>query len=384
MDPLVLASLNRAVVFFMTRSDIFTAFTRPLFWMAHMLPIYRQRDGVNTKTKNQEVFRKSSDALQRNRGILIFGEGVTDDVFIRRLKPIKKGALRIGFTALVACNWKRDIYLATVACNYSNPSEFRSDILIRNSNKIRLNDFKSEYQANSNKIIQELTVKLENTLKNDLIHVNNEDDAEFTERLLLIQRKGMPKFIEANEGLGERWAFTKKLVDDFNLNTEKYAELKAPMNTYFSNLEKRGLNDQEFYDANYNAIGFKDLLKRFILLPLSIFGAFHCGIFYILTKGYVESNFKRPVFWGSTKLVMMMFIAGFLNLSVFFLLPKHIGTWGTLLYFLAIPIAGWVFHDLVSFTKRFGRERKIHSMNVSDLLKERLTLKENIVAIVPI
>ena len=72
MDPLLIASCNRAVVFFMTRSDVFNAFTRPIFWTAHMLPIYRQRDGVDTKIKNLEVFRKSSEILLRNRSLLVF------------------------------------------------------------------------------------------------------------------------------------------------------------------------------------------------------------------------------------------------------------------------------------------------------------------------
>ena len=58
MDPLVIAAFNRSVVYFLTRSDVFTPFTKPIFWIAHMLPIYRQRDGVNTKEKNNEVFRK--------------------------------------------------------------------------------------------------------------------------------------------------------------------------------------------------------------------------------------------------------------------------------------------------------------------------------------
>ena len=144
MDPLLLASCNRAVVFFMTRSDVFNIFTRPIFWTAHMLPIYRQRDGVNTKTKNIEVFRKSSEILLKNRSLLIFGEGVSDDDFVRRLKSLKKGALRIGFTALEACDWKKDIYLAAIGCNYSDPAKYRSDVLIKNSEKIHLNSFRKE------------------------------------------------------------------------------------------------------------------------------------------------------------------------------------------------------------------------------------------------
>ena len=310
MDPLLLAAFNRAVVFFMTRSDVFTAFTRPIFWMAHMLPIYRQRDGVNTKTKNQEVFKKSSEILLRKRSLLIFGEGLTDDVFIRRLKPLKKGAVRIGFTALESCNWTQDIYLATVGCNYSNPAKFRSDVVIRNSEKIRMNDYRTEFETNPNKIIQELTIRLEGMLKNDLIHVNDVESAEFTEQMMLIQRKGMPIFEENSAPILQRWNDTNNLVEDFNNNPEKYASLRGSVKDYFDGLKARNIDDQKLYDATYNKIGFGAYLSQVLLFPIAMFGALHCGLFYFAIKRFVEAKFKRPVFWGSTKLVMMILILG--------------------------------------------------------------------------
>ena len=92
LDPIVIARLRKPVIYFMTRSDVFNKFTRPLFWLAHMLPIYRQQDGGNSQEKNQKVFKKATQALARNRNLLVFGEGITDDIFERRLKPIKKGA----------------------------------------------------------------------------------------------------------------------------------------------------------------------------------------------------------------------------------------------------------------------------------------------------
>jgi 1-acyl-sn-glycerol-3-phosphate acyltransferase len=95
MDPLVVASLRLPIVFFMTRSDVFTPISRPLLWASHMLPIYRQHDGEDTKAKNEEVFQKCSRILSFGRNLLIFGEGFTDDTFVRRLKPVKKGAVRI-------------------------------------------------------------------------------------------------------------------------------------------------------------------------------------------------------------------------------------------------------------------------------------------------
>lgn len=72
-----------------------------------MIPIYRQHDGGNSTEKNIESFRKATEVLNGNRSLLIFGEGMTDDVFERRMKPLKKGALRIGFTALEGTNWKK-------------------------------------------------------------------------------------------------------------------------------------------------------------------------------------------------------------------------------------------------------------------------------------
>ena len=54
MDPLVLPILTKPVYHFLARADVFSKFTSPIFKNAHMLPIYRQQDGVNTKEKNKE------------------------------------------------------------------------------------------------------------------------------------------------------------------------------------------------------------------------------------------------------------------------------------------------------------------------------------------
>jgi 1-acyl-sn-glycerol-3-phosphate acyltransferase len=66
MDPLIIAALRRPIVFFMTRSDVFNRFTKPIFWLSHMLPIYRQRDNVNTKEKNAVIFQKTNAILKGN------------------------------------------------------------------------------------------------------------------------------------------------------------------------------------------------------------------------------------------------------------------------------------------------------------------------------
>lgn len=93
---------------------------------------------------------------------MIFGEGFTDDTFIRRLKPVKKGAVKIGFITLEELNWKKKIYIAAVGCNYSDPNQMRSDVLISTSEKICLNDYREEFEENPNKTITQLTRRIEN------------------------------------------------------------------------------------------------------------------------------------------------------------------------------------------------------------------------------
>ncbi len=75
MDPLVIASFRNPIVFFLTRSDVFTPISKPILWAAHMLPIYRQHDGVDTKDENQKTFESCAKILNFGRNLLIFGEG---------------------------------------------------------------------------------------------------------------------------------------------------------------------------------------------------------------------------------------------------------------------------------------------------------------------
>jgi 1-acyl-sn-glycerol-3-phosphate acyltransferase len=105
-----------------------------------MLPIYRQRDGVENLEKNQQVFQRTNKLLANNKNILIFGEGFTSDQIQRRLHPLKKGAARIGFSALQACAWSKTIYLEGIGLNYTDFNSRGSEVLLLSGQRICLND----------------------------------------------------------------------------------------------------------------------------------------------------------------------------------------------------------------------------------------------------
>ncbi len=392
MDPLVVASLRRPIVFFMTRSDIFTPFMKPILWASHMLPIYRQHDGEDTKGKNEEVFNTCAKILSFGRNLLIFGEGFTDDVFIRRLKPIKKGAVRIGFITLEKINWNKKIYIAAVGVNYSDPNEMRSDLLVSTSDKICLNDYKEEFLANPNKVINELTKRVEELLKAQLTHIEDAKMAPFHENVMKLTRKGMN--VDCSDHaiqLEKRWKYSQHLAHWFNANVtpENTAlmELKIRLETYFKSLKSKKISERNLVEMMAtNGSRTKELLYLIGLFPFMLLGLIHCALPYFFIKRFVEKSFKRRVFWSSVKLLLGMIIIGLLNIPVIFLFHNFVfpSYWLGFLYYLLIGLFGLAAYMWFRYFKRFNEKGKMLKMDLKPIWNEREEILKEIERLIPI
>lgn len=392
MDPLVVASLRMPIVFFMTRSDIFKPFLKPILWASHMLPIYRQLDGEDTKSKNEEVFNQCARILKYGRNLLIFGEGFTDDVFIRRLKPVKKGAVRIGFLTLEKINWKKNIYIAAVGCNYSNPNQIGSDLLVSTSDKICLNDYQEAYLVNPNKVINEISKQIEQLMREQITHVEDKEMAPFHENVMRLTRKGMnSKCSDTKIPLKQRWLYSKGLAHWFNGNVspenESLMTLKKDLENYFSLLKKMKLEEHHLYDfKTKNGSKWKEVLFLIFTFPFALLGIIHCGIPYIIVKRFVEKSFKRKVFWGSVKLLLGMLIVGIFNLPVIFLFVKFIYPSYLLafVYFVFIGVLGVTAYHWFKNLRAFKVKGVMKKIDLSKIWKKRTDLVQRIKELIPV
>lgn len=396
MDPLIIASQRKPVVYFMTRSDVFNKFTRPILWAVHMLPIYRQRDGVDTKEKNAKIFEKTNQVLFRKRNILIFGEGFTDDRIQRRLHPIKKGPARIGFSALEYCQWEKEIFIQGLGVNYTDFNLRGSDVLIAAGTKIRLNDFREEFEENSAKAITEVTRLLEADMRTLVTDVHDPELADIHEDLMMLTRKGMhPTCFDRRLSIEARWKYSIKLADWMNsLGEDQLGSLKAlgiKLNQYKTQLSALNVTEQERYLSKSNAWNVSWKFMRFVcLLPFFLLGAVHAGPSYLLIKRWVESKFKRPVFWGSTKKVTSIFAAFFINLPVLFILPLVL-PWAVELnwtisisYFLCVGLFAQVFLLGLSDLASIKRYQKVKSLDLSGLNCSHQELMNEIHKVLPL
>lgn len=392
MDPLVIAVLNRPLVFFMTRSDVFTTFSKPFLWASHMIPIFRQHDGGDTKEQNKNTFKAATAALRSGRNLLIFGEGFTDDVFIRRLKPIKKGAVRMGFAALEDFKWKKKVYICASGNNYTDPSKMRSQLLISYGERICLNDYKDQYEQNPAKVVNELTALIETQMKEQITHVENKDWATFHEQIMSITRKGMNnESYDRSIPLKKRWDYSRRLALWLNTKTELSDELtvlKDQLSTYFRLLGKLKINDEVLYQkSKQKQLGRgTELLKMIVLFVPMLVGFVHCAPIYFPVKKWVEKKFRRRVFWGSTKVVMGMIAMGLFNIPAIFLFHAFVyPSWLlAFAYYWSIGLFGWAAYTWFLAFRSFKEKGMMNNADTKALEEKRLVLEAEIARLVDV
>lgn len=384
LDPIVIARLRKPVIYFMTRSDVFNKFTKPIFWLAHMLPIYRQQDGGDSQEKNKKVFKKATQALARNRNLLVFGEGITDDVFERRLKPIKKGAIRIGFTALEDLNWSVEIKVQGLGINYTNPGVLRSEVLIAGAEPLILNDYKDAYLENPSKVITELNRELEARMQAQITHVVSDENVILHEQLQQLTRKGMHVHcFDQNHSLQERWQYSQKLAQFLNENNQEnkpiWEHLTQKVQAYFSDLSSKKLTEAELYwfvlEKNWRQ---HQVLKLLLWFPFFILGLIHVALPYLWVKRFVEKTLKRPVFWSGAKMGMLLVILPLWNLIILAFAAKMISiSWlYWLLYFMSLNFVAHGFHRFITTWKICRKSLNFSAQNTTEIVNQRVALLE--------
>lgn len=387
MDPLVIGVLQRPIIHFMVRSDVFNKYTIPFFNSAQMLPIFREQDGEGTKSKNAVVFKKCSEILSRGKNLLIFGEGFTDDVFVRRLKPVKKGAVRIGFLTLENLNWSKKIYMATIGINYGDPNVFGSDLVISNSNRICLNDYKNEYLQNPAKVINDVNKIIEQKLQEQITHVKDLKWVFFHEHVTRLKRNGLdPNDTNFSISLQQRWKNSKELahwMNEQNLDENiELHKLKVDLEHYFKQVKKQKIKEKYLFElSEKKSFNFAKIYSKLILLsPFALLGLVHFYLPYKWVKNFSERIMKRPVFWSSVKMFLGAVIISLWNIPIMLLANKFLihNGWISFSIYMLLPLVGILAYRWMKLAHELQEKKRMSNMNVAELLEKRKDLLNRI------
>lgn len=389
IDPLVAACLQLPVVYFVTRGDIFNKWLHPVTWASHMVPIFRQaQDGADSHEKNKDSFRYLRNVLKRKKSLIMFGEGYTDDIFIRSLKPMKKGPARIAFDTMEETNWAIDLKVQALGINYTHPKYFRSDVLLSMSKCIAVKDYKELYQKSPSKAVTILTRDIEKALKKEITYVEKKELFGFVEHLLILSRKGMNNFhTDRTVKLEDRYTFSKKIAQkvntEFDSNSALWKNLKEDSDDYFKELNEKKINEN--WVVTFWRKGNKGIAKNILLLifgfPFAIIGFIHGLVPYLLIKRFVEKTFRRDVFWSGVKMMLTWVAAAIYNLPFVFLFYHFIyeSYLLALVYYLTVPPISWVLaYYWMNRLKDTLKRRKVDNETLEQFVKKRTSLLHQI------
>ncbi len=374
MDSLAFVNTNSTQVWQIARGD---AFNKPifekLFYFFHMLPVWREHDGVDTKAMNQPTFDACADLLAANTMIGIYPEGnCINEIHIR---PLKKGICRIAFMAEERHNFGLDVHIIPVGIDYTGAESFKKWQFVNFGKPILLKKYNEQYKANPALAINQLKDEIESGMK--LVGTHVEHSALHHE---IVE---MAEFYARNEVLtsGKRYeplsrfnalkSVTPKL-EKLNIeNHEQMKNLALDFKTY-----KQSLSTFNFRENTFDKVRQSPLILTFmalyflILFPVFLFGLIINYVPYRIPQMYVERKLKRTIFWSSGK-----YVIGFIVFPIYYLILMLIvyailgSLLSALIFLVSFPIAGNIAYFYYHDFKKWWSVLRFKRMDAAERIK---------------
>jgi 1-acyl-sn-glycerol-3-phosphate acyltransferase len=370
MDPVVIAVKLTKPTYYLVRADVFKKkLVAKIFYSINMLPIYRERDGVDTVQANEKVFNTCYEILSKNRPIIIFPEGNHGN--LKNLRPLKKGFARIALGAEEKYGKEIDVQIVPVGLNYSNHHNMGAELLINFGKPIDA----SEWLKDGTGIeINTTTQHLQKEMSNLIIDIQKTEYYQFIHEMMLIfdgeirnlfcegrndlysKFKAQKEFIS----LAEKW-IDKNPDDSINLN----------LHAFNSEVRKEGLRYWLFRKNNHPVV--LDIAILIALSPIFIYGTINSFLPYILPVKFVESKVKDPQFQSSMKMAL-----GVILFAIFWMIQTILISFFTsefwIYYLISLPITSWfAYQYYIKLLKTKGKIRFNKLSNNHPLIKEYLT-----------
>jgi|GEM_PF-1715319 glycerol-3-phosphate O-acyltransferase/dihydroxyacetone phosphate acyltransferase len=365
LDPMVCGAFAKIPINYLGRADLFKSKIASWFLTSsHMWPIYRDVDGRENLDKNEEVFKHCYAKLKMNQALLLYGEGFTDEKFVRRVKKIKKGPARIAFGAEEHYHFEMGLKIIPLGINYSNPDEFGSDILLKYGEPILVSDFKEKYQENQAKAMLELTNLIEKRLKECIIHIEDAKSLKLFENA--------EKYRETFYGLSSNnyvkdlkrsWKETKKDSEKFNQLEEGQKEQLTIALSEVSTFNVQKISGIESKHID-NVLSWIWLI---FMAPFSLAGYLLNFPIFLLLKVLPAKLTRRSCFYPGMKIAFSMILFPLVLSIEFFILKMvfDVPLYYWPVYIVGVTILGYSFVKSRLYLNRISYNRKVKKLKQS-------------------
>lgn len=179
MDALVVLQADHGPTLFAVRSDIFRKpGTSPVLRWLKMVPLSRERDGLQEVARNYEVFDEIVDSLDHGMPFCIFSEGTHRAK--RSLLPLKKGIFRIALQASAKID--KPVYIVPVGLEYEDYYRYMRPAKVSFGVPINVTEYvRNHPEATESEIFAALSISLHDRISSMITYFPDDEryDAAF-------------------------------------------------------------------------------------------------------------------------------------------------------------------------------------------------------------
>ncbi|MFK7808522.1 MAG: 1-acyl-sn-glycerol-3-phosphate acyltransferase [Saprospiraceae bacterium] len=372
LDPIFVAAHIKPSTYFLLRGDVFQG---PVVkWFLNQIktiPIFRFRNGFSSLRNNQATFDYCHDLMGRGNNILILAEGQTRHE--KKLRPIQKGTARLLLGAYEK-HPDGKYCILPIGVNYTAANELRSEMMNAVGKPILLEDYLDAYKENPRKAVKQITDEITRQLRQSVVHVNEDKDEPFVNRLLTYRRNERNKTLlpyrsESLQPITEE----VEIANTINQMTlEEKENISQQVTEYDALLEKYQIDDFAVAQPD-----FASPLSYVILLLGFPFWLIGYGLFYKIPFGLgkivADSKVKLPAFYGSV--VFAVGLVFYMLMTLVFLITALV-SWSLkplvvlALIFILIYL-GVHYKDYLELVRKSWRWGSLDKDVQSELLKRR-------------
>lgn len=316
MDALVILTADRKPKVFVARADIFkNRKLAKILTFLKIMPIMRQRDGIQAVKKNQETIDKAVDVLKDKIPFCIFPEGTHQAKY--SLRSLSKGIFRIAFQAHEQMP-DTPLYIVPVGLKYGDFFRFRSTVRLQYGQPINVGEFiaKNEHlspQEQMNSMKELLTERLGSTI----FYIPNDEDYQSTYEICKavepveveeLRKKKANKKIHALEVQHQANNHTLKRLEAIKENEPEKARKLLELGEKAGKLrKKKGIDIESVSVGKPFTSRMARILLALITLPYSLPASVLASPLALICK-YIFKMLKDPAFRNSVRFLMILFV----------------------------------------------------------------------------
>jgi 1-acyl-sn-glycerol-3-phosphate acyltransferase len=385
MDALALLSVSKWQPVFLARADIFKKPTiRKILTFLKIMPVYRMRDGYENLSNNDATFLKTIDVLKNRNGLVILPEGNHGDQ--KRLRPLKKGIVRIAFQAEDAADGQLDIRIVPVGIDYTHYVKVGSQLHIRFGIPIRVAPLLTEYRENPARAYRILLELIESSMKHEMVHIADEKFHSYIKVAIesfapwYLNKTKIPlvhgNLVDVQQKLANKIEeLRKESSDDYLVRMAMFME-------YDRELKLLGAEPSKFPSTrNEQLLAIPLMLLLLTLLPLFVYSLINNLIPLLISLG-TSKKFADLQFHSSIRFVLGILLFPIFHTIQAVALGLIIGNWYIAIgYLVTLPLSvffyfGWRRY----FFSASGELKELISMfTKADLYKRAQAMHEKLV-----